>query len=303
MKKQVLILGGPEDFHAQLVFESLSSRGAVIDYLDLSKFPSALSLSHRPADGFGSIKLEDGKLIKYQDVHSVYWRNFNRPEIPFLENQEQAYIASNDSRSLVESLVSILPARWVNSHEGFLLHQRKPQALQIVANLGVRIPKTLISNDPEAIVSFVSETPRCIFKPVQGGAHTKRLTQEHLSPENLRSLSVSPVTVQEEIVGTNIRVFLAGERAFCVEVATDEIDFRDDRRPMIREFPMSAEQAAECRTIAKHLALAWTGIDFRVTPDGEWVFLEANPSPMFHGFEKETKLPLLEALTDLLLKD
>jgi hypothetical protein len=45
----------------------------------------------------------------------------------------------------------------------------------------------------------------------------------------------------------------------------------------------------------------WTGIDLRRTPDGRHVFLEANPSPMFLGFERRSGLPLTEALVALLI--
>ena len=55
-----------------------------------------------------------------------------------------------------------------------------------------------------------------------------------------------------------------------------------------------------CRLIARALHLVWTGIDFRLTPEGRYVFLEANPSPMFLGFEARCGLPLTEALIELL---
>jgi hypothetical protein len=42
-------------------------------------------------------------------------------------------------------------------------------------------------------------------------------------------------------------------------------------------------------------------MDFRLTPDGRYVFLEANPSPMFMGFESRCGLPLTDSLIDLLL--
>jgi D-alanine-D-alanine ligase-like ATP-grasp enzyme len=45
----------------------------------------------------------------------------------------------------------------------------------------------------------------------------------------------------------------------------------------------------------------WTGIDLRLTPEGRYVFLEANPSPMFLGFEQRSGLPLTEILAELLL--
>lgn len=303
MKKQVLILGSFHDFHAQLVYGSLAERGAAVDYLNLAAFPRQMSVAHRPGAREGRIRLANDKILGFHDIHSVYWRNFNRPEVPPLPDSDQAYIAENDCRSVVETLFEELSCRWVNGWQGYLLHQRKPVALSRVAELGVRIPRTLIGNDPDALRAFVAETGPCIFKPVQGGAHTRRISEEHLSADNLAKLTIAPITIQEEIPGTNIRVFVAGDRVFCCEVATDAVDFRDDDNPSIHPFPIDGTMAAQCRLIAKTLSLAWTGMDFRVTPDGEWVFLEANPSPMFHGFEKETKLPLLEALTDLLLEN
>jgi glutathione synthase/RimK-type ligase-like ATP-grasp enzyme len=44
-------------------------------------------------------------------------------------------------------------------------------------------------------------------------------------------------------------------------------------------------------------------MDFIRTDDGRFVFLEANPSPMFLGFERQTGLPLSEALVNLLLEE
>ncbi len=54
---------------------------------------------------------------------------------------------------------------------------------------------------------------------------------------------------------------------------------------------------------AAALDLAWTGIDFRLTPEGRCVFREANPSPMFLGFEERTGLPLTQSLAALLLEE
>ena len=45
-----------------------------------------------------------------------------------------------------------------------------------------------------------------------------------------------------------------------------------------------------------------TGMDFRLTPEGHYVFLEANPSPMFMGFEARTKQPLTDSLAALLME-
>ena len=219
-----------------------------------------------------------------------------------VETAEHAYICENDSRSAAESVLLSAQTRWVNGWEGFQLHQRKPYALRKVAALGVRCPRTIISNDPDALRAFHRREGDTIFKPVQGGSHTRRVEVDEFDQGMKDSLRASPITFQEEIKGTNIRVFVAGEAVFAVEIATDFIDFRDDRRPEIRTVDIPPQVREDSRAIAKELGLLWTGIDFRLNDAGEYVFLEANPSPMFIGFEKASGLPLTQALLDLLLK-
>jgi glutathione synthase/RimK-type ligase-like ATP-grasp enzyme len=80
-----------------------------------------------------------------------------------------------------------LPARWVNGWDAVQLHQTKPVQLAMIARLGVPIPRTVIANAPDAIVQFAKRHTRAIFKPVQGGAHTQRLTGAELTPKISRT--------------------------------------------------------------------------------------------------------------------
>jgi glutathione synthase/RimK-type ligase-like ATP-grasp enzyme len=137
---------------------------------------------------------------------------------------------------------------------------------------------------------------------VQGGAHTRRLTQAELTAENLENLKLAPVSIQEEIPGTNVRAFVAGARVLACEIATAAVDFRDDEAQRITPHKLASDQEEMCRAVARTLGLVWTGIDFRLTRDGRYVFLEANPSPMFMGFEELSGLPLTDALATLLLE-
>ncbi len=215
-----------------------------------------------------------------------------------LPDAEQAYIAQNDARGMFESLLKQLPTRWVNGWEAFQLHQTKPAALARVAALGVPVPDTMVGNDPDQITQFVREHDEVIFKPVQGGAHTQMLGE--LTAAHLETLQIAPVTLQERIVGTDIRVFLAGDRAAACAIKTDAVDFRDDPCPEFETVDLPDEVLAHCRQAAAALHLRWTGIDLRRTQDDRYYFLEANPSPMFLGFEQYTGLPLTEMLVELL---
>jgi len=125
----------------------------------------------------------------------------------------------------------------------------------------------------------------------------------HLTEGNLQSLKVAPVTLQEEIPGTDVRVFVAGDRVAACQLITSELDYRKDPNPRIEAIELSEAMQASSRQIARTLGLLWTGIDFRRTPAGDHIFLEANPSPMFLGFEARSRLPLTRMLGDLLIGD
>lgn len=297
----VLILGDETEEHALHIFHYLKTQGKRVEFLDSASFPSEMALAYDPIHKTGLIGLPNGESLGFEEISSVYWRNYNGVNCAALPDEEQAFIAENDARSLFESLLIDLPTRWVNGWRAYQLHQTKPVQLARIAALGVPVPATVLTNDPQTVERFVGEHPRSIFKPVQGGAHAARLTPDHLTKDNLENLALAPVTIQEEIPGTNIRSFVAGDRVLSCELKTESLDYRDDPDPVIEQVSLPKDVEEQCLQIATALELVWTGIDFRRTPDGRHVFLEANPSPMFMGFEDRTGLPLTESLAELLI--
>ena len=298
----VLVLGGTDDAHAVHMVDYLKSKQVDAEMLDSRWFPTVMQIAWDPTRPDGTIRLPTGRLVLFSQVRSVYWRCYNSVQPPPLPDPEQSYIAANDCRGLFESLLIHLPARWVNGWRAYQLHQTKPVQLALVAALGIPVPATLLANDPEAVRSFAAKHPGSIFKPVQGGAHTRRLTVDHLDEAHLANLAFAPVTLQEEVPGTNVRVFVAGQKVMACTVQTDAVDFRDDPAAPIAAHELPDAVADQCLQAARALDLLWTGIDLRRTLEGRYVFLEANPSPMFIGFEARTGLPLTEALAGLLIE-
>jgi hypothetical protein len=300
----IVILGSLDDEHAAWVADQVAARGRRVVWLDGQEFPGSLRIAMEPGVG-GLLTPGDGSPpLAFDEIQSVYWRCYTGNGYSDLPNAEQAELAVNDSRSLLESVLIDLPVRWVNGWNGFQIHQCKPAALAHVRRLdlpaSVQIPETLHTNDPTSVAPFVDRVGPCIYKPVQGGAHTRRLNEEHLTDAHLALLQHAPVTIQQEITGTDIRVFVAGERIMACELLTDALDFRDDDDLQINAIELPIEVGKACVQIARSLDLLWTGIDLRRTTPGEYYYFEANPSPMFLGFESRCDLPLTESLVDLL---
>ncbi|TAG94251.1 MAG: hypothetical protein EAZ09_11765 [Oscillatoriales cyanobacterium] len=298
----ILILGDASDAHAAHIKDALSQVGAEVNYLDTCLFPRQLRLSWQPDTLEGCLTLPGGTQLNFQDIHSVFWRNFSGVSVTPLKDTNQQQVALNDSMSVVRTLMQACPARWINSWQAYQFHKEKPLQLSKAKQIGVTIPATLISNNPEQVREFVQSQNKVIFKPVYGGAHTKLVTEAHLEPHRLNlALSVSPVTIQEYIPGTNIRSYVIGESVYSAEIRSESVDFREDLNSelIVRDLPESVHQ--QCLAILKAFMLEWTAIDWRVKPTGEYVFLEANPSPMFRHFERQTGFPITQKLVNMLM--
>lgn len=298
----ILIIGNSKDAHAEHIRHALTQVGATANYLDTHLFPTHLRLSWKPENQTGCLALPGGHRLKIGDIKSVFWRNFAGIHVPSLNDSSQEKIAFNDSISTLRSFMQACPARWVNSWQAYQFHKEKPLQLRKAKLLGATIPQTLISNDPEEVINFAYFLEKAIFKPVYGGAHTKVVTAEHLDPKRLSlALSISPVTIQEYIPGTNIRSYVIGKTIYAAEIRSSHLDFREDCEAELIPIELPASVQQQCLNIAQAFMLEWTAIDWRLKPTGEYVFLEANPSPMFLHFERQTGFPITQKLVELLV--
>lgn len=299
-----LVLGHANDVHARHMQEQLREQGHASHLLQTDKFPSEVRLSLRPASGGGTLHLGDGIDLDFDQIGSVYWRNFCGVTMETSRQTRGSMqdVAYYDSMACLRSWFAHRNAtRWFNSWDAFQSHQEKPRQLALVAAAGVLVPPTYIGNDPEQVRAFcqalAQSGQQAIFKPVYGGAHSELITERHLEPERLAaSLRQAPVTLQRYIAGTNIRTYAIGSRYFTVELPSDEVDFRLDSnvRPVSVELPAAVRD--QVPLIMANLGLNWTAIDWRRDPSGAYYFLEANPSPMFMGAERAAGLPLTATL-------
>jgi glutathione synthase/RimK-type ligase-like ATP-grasp enzyme len=162
------------------------------------------------------------------------------------------------------------------------------------------VPRTLWSNDPDEVARFSRQGP-VIYKPVSGGARTRKLTVADLQPERLAKLSAAPVTFQELLPGDDVRVYVIDGRIRArLRIITQEIDFRQAEES-IERIELPAEVDAQCIRAAKILGLRYTGMDLKADCDGKYHILELNPSAMFLGFDRMAGTDVCGDLANALL--
>lgn len=301
-----IILGHHRDQHANHMLEKMREKGLDAYLLETNDFPCAVQLAYSPSREIGHLILADGAKLAFSEIKSVYWRNFcgvtdeaNRGNFGTAE-----YISARDSMACLRSWFNVAEnTLWANSWQAYEHHKEKPWQLLKAKKLGLNIPRTLVSNDINEIRRWYRANKKSVFKPVSGGSHTEMLSDDHLQGERVvKALSKSPITLQQYVEGTNIRTFVIGDDVFSAEFRSDSTDFRDDQNLEIILVDTPKYIAEQARSIMNSLHMTWTAIDWRRDVDGKYYFLEANPSPMFLGFEAISGFPVTDNLVSFLEK-
>lgn len=297
----ILILGSKHCEHVGAITQALRRRGAMSIIFDTRTFPKESTITYDPA---GDILLEvDGCRHSMTRFRSVYWRTHFGVAPRMTGTPDIDRLSWQDSESLLHSLLCAQGPRWFNSYHAWTTHKLKPVQLAKIASLGVPIPATCHTNNPEAATLFYERHKRLIHKPVFGGSETQRVTPSLMASDRLTDVFThSPVTLQSCIEGTNLRTFVIGDTVLSFEIEAATIDFRTDPNHRVTVREATPQLQAWSKRICHQLGMSWTAIDWRLNEQNIPVFLEANPSPMFVGLSRRLGLDIAGLLADELVK-
>lgn len=309
----VLILTHRFDPTADKVVEELNIRGTPVFRCDASDFPERLSVSGELIDGEWSGRmLTARRSLDLSEVSGIYYRRPTGFEFhPDMSENERRWAAIQARMGFGGLLASLDP--WLNHPHQIGYAEYKPVQLREAAACGLRVPRTLVTNDPKTAKEFVFHVGRAVCKPFGGFgvcdedgyrqtfttvvtpqqcgdpsiARTMHLFQEWVPKEYEVRLTV----VDDCFFAARID---AGSKAACVDWQSDY----DALSYEVIETP-SAVRSGVARLL-RRLGLRFAALDFVVTPDGEWWFLECNPNGQWAWIEDETRMPISRALADAL---
>lgn len=189
------------------------------------------------------------------------------------------------------------------SPQGFA--QNKPYQLQVARRLGLRIPRTCITNEPARARAFCRAVGRAIAKPTTGGALTRAVNQK----TDFSAIATAPVILQERVDGDDVRLMmLEGHVLSCAAIRLPEghtLDFRasdayQQGGARYERVDLPARVVDQAAAWATACGLAFAGVDLKRTPSGRLVFLECNSSPVYLDQELKTGEPISACLAEWL---
>jgi glutathione synthase/RimK-type ligase-like ATP-grasp enzyme len=315
----VLILSDPRDAPAKVVQAGLSRYGISAVIFDPATFPSEAQLTARYCDGQWSTQIVgDGYELSLGDVISVWLRRPGMFRVnPNLTSGARRF-AIQEAQIAIGGLLQTLDCLWVNRLERAVVAECKPLQLKYATAVGFEVPRSLITNDPDAAIAFFEECDgNVVYKPLStsylqtepGGSalniYTSIVEREHL--ELAGAISATACLFQEHVAKkTELRITLIGDEVFPVQIDSQHapkssVDWRRGYEHLrYRIYPLPRSVRSRCLELNKCLGLVFSTMDFIITPDDDLIFLEVNPSGEWAWLEVETGLPMTEAMTDLL---
>jgi len=234
----ILIISHLADEHATRVLGYLGRADADALLFDTSRYPREISLDigHRAGAPPALFAIVDGDRRDLAAVRSVWWR---RPQ-PFgldeaMSDSDDRSFAYGECHAAIMGLWSCLDTHWVNNPEREEVAARKVYQLNVAAGLGLRIPRTLVTNDPESAATFIAgEGARgTIYKAFSATERAWRETRL-LRPEeraHLDAVRFAPVIFQEHIrADIDLRITMIGDEIFPAEILSGETDYHVDFR-------------------------------------------------------------------------
>jgi glutathione synthase/RimK-type ligase-like ATP-grasp enzyme len=319
----LLIVTNKQDVHSDEVIGRLGKRNVPVFRLNtedvLTKYKLSLGVDAH-GKWAGRITDELSRSVALEDLRVAWVR---RPEFVFKSSDGpdagvQKFIVS-EVRALVACLYALPNITFVNEVFDADRAKTKFQQLILASKLGVRVPRTLMTNSASDARKFAEEAEGDLLIKVVHTGNVERAGVEEGLPsrkiarheflELCELVNNSPTQIQDYVEKDyELRVTVVGRHVFAVRIDSQINEAtKVDWRPQTALNPHSLvsipeEVAGFCRTFIEEQRLLYGAIDFIVDPKGRYVFLENNPSGQYLWLEHETGVPITEALVEMFIE-
>ncbi len=270
----------------------------------------------------GSIKFGD-QIVDLSRIKSVWYRRPKSPKSNHPDNQTKSFI-EDEFKAALWSLYTCLDSFWMNDPliSKYLLDHNKMLQMKIATSVGLLVPKTIVTNVPDDVLSFCRQNQDEIAVKVlhsrifqkEGsrksfGIYTNRVGLEYLQ-KHASEITLAPLIAQEYVPKKiELRVTVIGNKVYaCAIHSQDSEKTKDDWRRYdfdnVKHEPYELPKKIEGQILSfmKKCRLEFGAIDMIMTPNGEYIFLEVNPNGQFDWIEGLTGMPISKAIAERLIK-
>ncbi|WP_189719340.1 ATP-grasp ribosomal peptide maturase, partial [Streptomyces spectabilis] len=286
--RPVLVSTRAEDATADVVIAELNRRRVPVLRFDPGRdFPARAVIAARTsADGWAGHLAVGDRTVDLSGVRALYHR---RPSAYVTDSGEQAArFAAQENRRGLGGVLGALPGCLYLSHpQAIARAEYKPAQLAAAARVGLKVPASLITNDPMEAKEFCAAQPT-IYKPLYAGTYDVGGEPAGIwaapvaAGEVDGAVSHSAHLFQAQVPKVaDVRVVVVGDQVFTARITAPPgvVDWRAEYQSLTYE-PVACpeEMRGALVRFLSAFGLSFGAFDFAVTGDDGWWFLECNPN-------------------------
>lgn len=316
----VLIITNKLDLSADEIVTHLQKMGTKVFRLNTEDLCSVIDAELHITESRFEVKFNSSlRSISLSEVGSAFYRRPKQVEAIGVADEVSRAFVKSETSTFLNWLWQALDCFWVSKPSHIRRAESKIDQLKIAPRFGLAVPKTLITNNPDAVRKFYGACGGRIINKVLAkgmvekegrvlGIYTRPVEMKHL--DMLDSVKLAPCVFQELIEKMfEVRVTIVGKRVFATEIHSQRSQrTKDDWRRYDlentphKEHTLPSAIESSCLSLTRHYGLAFAAIDMVVTPQGKYVFLEVNPNGQWLWLEKLTDQPISEAIAQMLVR-
>ncbi|MEV7008528.1 hypothetical protein [Streptosporangium sp. NPDC051022] len=228
-----------------------------------------------------------------------------------LPAEQQQFSAAEAQHGLGGILRTLHGSVYVNHPDAIGRADYKPAQLQTAAQLGLAVPRTLITNDVQQALTF-AQRGSVVYKSFRGcppgpdGSRSAIWTQQVTSEDLDESVAVTAHLFQQEIPKVaDARVTVAGQKVFAHRISTPDgaLDWRSGDWEKLIHDPIDVPEPITnaLHAYLAHFGLVFGAFDFALEAETKrWVFIECNPNGQWAWLPGADAMA--QAIADLLLE-
>lgn len=310
----ILIISTVADIATDDVVKILNARGESVVRINTEDHPFDSSLTVDFRNYRTTLLSFRGREVS---PRAIWYRRVRTPARP--EQMDAGiydFCLRENRAALLGGLITQKEARWMSSPDAIWKAEFKPYQLRVAQDIGFKIPKTIISNDPSAIRRAFDDFDLMIVKPARSGHFWQGSEEYSVYTSVVTSTEMASVeetrwmpSIYQEFVPKqyDIRVICVGDELFAAAIHSQNdpaavVDWRKTNDPYLPHSRIELPEivAGKLRLLMRRLNLQFGCIDLVLTPAGEYVFLEVNPSGQWLWLDDQLNLGISRAVADWL---
>lgn len=219
------------------------------------------------------------------------------------------------NKTLLGLYYHLINARWLNPLRKSYKAENKYLQMDIAKKVGMKLPHTIISNSKTELLNFINKhNNSVVFKSMAQelyetddgfkGMYVNKLTCAELT--DFDNLGENPICLQEYIdKNFEVRYTVVGKEHLVCKIdsqksTTANIDWRRYDLPNTPHYLIEPPNNIRTKVdqFMNELGLEFGALDFIVTNDNEWVFLEINSMGQWLWIENLTGLDISGAIAN-----